>query len=130
MRQDAVKTDQANLLLEDRKQSFKRLKFLGVMGHQPAVKINCLVSKQVQEQTEIAIFEQKYGTTSAQAKALQEHKERNDAQELITLKLARIDKRSCPKWKRSEVNDDARDENSGVLDTLDDNADRERGSSK
>lgn len=101
-RQD-MHEEHAEVLKVKEKTRYRRLKGLGVNGHQPCMKGNCIMGAASKERVEEAIFRQKYGTTAKAIKAFIQYKERGVEGEVLLAKMARLDTRSCPRWKRERA---------------------------
>ena len=99
--QDITKEDARIFAAED-KQQYKRLKGLGILGHQPAIKANCQLTASEERTITKAIFAEKRGVTDKQIKAFEENQAKEGQAENILIKRAKVDYTSCPKWKRVE----------------------------
>ena len=76
---------------------------MGVVEHQPAIAANCEVDPVTMKEVEEAIVAQKARCTPKQLKHYREAKESDDQSGTFLIRKAKVDVRSCPKWKRSEV---------------------------
>ena len=75
-----------------------------MLGHQPAIVSNLEIDPVTAEEVERAIYQQKIGCTAKQLKAYSEHQKKDAHQGKLTLiKKAKVDMRSCPKWKREGI---------------------------
>ena len=102
-RQDAD-TAQAKWFHADDKPQYKRLKHLGVTGHQAAIAVNCEVDPITMSEIEEAIIAQKARCTPKQMKHYREaKKEDNQGNGGFLIRKGKMDTRSCPKWKRVEA---------------------------
>ena len=99
VRQDVSK-EQGEMFEDEGKQQFRRLRNLGVLGHQPAIVSNCAVDPITVEGVEEAIFQQKVGSTHKQIKTYREYKGKGGEDGILLLvKKAKVDARSCPRWR-------------------------------
>ena len=72
VRQD-IGMDKAEIFKADYKQHFKRLRNLGIIGHQAAISGNLEMDPITTEEVEKAIYQQKAGCTAKDLKAYKEH---------------------------------------------------------
>ena len=113
-RQDAD-PDQAKWFHADEKPQYRRLKHLGVVEHQPAIAANCEGDPATMKEVGDPIVAQKARCTPKQLKHYREAKESDDQSGTFLIRKAKVDVRSCPKWKRSEVDGTKADDSIGVV---------------
>ena len=73
------------------------------MEHQPAIAANCEVDPLTMKDVEEAIVAQKARCTAKQLKQYAEAKEKVDQHGAFLMRKSKVDVRSCPKWKRVEI---------------------------
>ena len=102
MRQDG-NAEQAKWFNGDTKTQYRRLKALGITEHQPAIVANCEVDPITMMDVEEAIVIQKARGTRKQLMQFKDARSKSDGDGLFLLRKSKVDVRSCPKWKRVEV---------------------------
>ena len=84
------------------------------MEHQPAIAANCEVDPLTMKDIEEAIIAQKARCTAKQLKHYKESNANNDQGGTFLIRKAKVDIRSCPKWKRAEIARSEADEGDGA----------------
>ena len=94
--------EQAKWFHADTKPQYRRLKVLGIMEHQPAIAANCEVDPLTMNDIEDAIIAQKARCTAKQLKQYKDARQKVQVSGAFPIRKSKIYTRSCPKWKRSE----------------------------